>query len=47
MARIRERLAEAGRLLPPDLAVQLSEIDAGIERDLYVADLLGRRAIRD
>lgn len=45
VARIRERLAEAARLLSPDLAAQLREIDAGIERDLYVADLLGRRAV--
>lgn len=46
VALIRERLAEAASLLPADLAAKLREIDATIERDLHVADLLGRRAIR-
>lgn len=44
VVRLRERLAEAASLLPADLAAQVQEIDAGIERDLRVADLLGRRS---
>ena len=44
--RIRARLAEAAALLPADIAEQVRAIDAAIERDLYVADLLGRRAAR-
>ncbi|PXW67127.1 hypothetical protein [Methylobacterium sp. B4] len=43
VGRIRARLAEAAKLLPADVAAQVYEIDASIERDLYVADLLGRR----
>lgn len=45
VARVRERLAEVARLLP-ELADEVREIDASIERDIRVADLLGRRAIR-
>lgn len=44
--RLRSRLAEAANLLPADLAAEVREIDAGIERDLRVADLLGRRSVR-
>ena len=44
VARLRGRLAEAADLLPPDLATQVRKIDADIQRDLYVADLLGRRS---
>jgi hypothetical protein len=44
VARLRERLAEAAGLLPADLAAQVRDIDAAIERDLRVADLLGRRS---
>ena len=46
VARLRQRLAEAATLLPDDLAAQVREIDAIIVRDVQVADLLGRRAVR-
>lgn len=46
VALIRERLAEAASLSPADLAAQLRDIDAGIQRDLHVADLLGKRSLR-
>lgn len=45
VARIRQRLAEAATLVPEDLAAQLREIDAGIVRDVHIADLLSRRAV--
>ncbi|MRI57504.1 hypothetical protein D8770_26785 [Methylobacterium sp. DB1607] len=43
--RLRARLDEAARLLPADLAAQVREIDREIERDLRIADLLGRRSV--
>ena len=45
VARLRQRLIQAASLLPDHLAAQVREIDAGIERDLRVADLLGRRSL--
>ncbi len=44
--RLRERLAEAACLLPPELASQVREIDASIVRDMRVASLVGRRSYR-
>lgn len=44
--RVRHRLAEAADLLPDEVASQVREIDATILRDVHVADLLGRRAVR-
>jgi len=44
--RLRQRLAEAATLVPDDIAAQIREIDAAIVRDLYVANLLGRRSVR-
>lgn len=43
--RVRMRLAEASTLLPPDLADRVRAFDAMIERDLHIADLLGRRSV--
>lgn len=43
--RVRTRLSEASTLLPPDLAGRVQAFDDMIERDLYIADLLGRRSI--
>lgn len=43
--RVRMRLAEACAMLPPDLVNRVQAFDASIERDLYIADLLGRRSI--
>lgn len=40
---VRTRLAEAAALRP-DLAVDIGRIDAAIERDAYVARVLGRRS---
>lgn len=44
--RIRQRLAEAASYLPEDVAEQIHEIDAAIVRDIHIANLLGRRAVR-
>jgi hypothetical protein len=44
--RLRHRLGEAADLLPDEVASQVREIDAAIVRDLHVADILGRRAVR-
>lgn len=46
VTRLRQRLGEAAKLLPDDLAAQIHEVDAGVVRDLHIADLLGRRAVR-
>lgn len=45
VTRLRARLDEAARLLPADLVAQVREIDREIERDLRIADLLGRRSV--
>lgn len=42
--RVRARLAEVVRLMP-ELATEVREIEAAIERDQYVAGLLGRRSV--
>ena len=44
VGRLRERLAEAASMLPVDVATRVREIDQEIERDIRVADLLGRRS---
>lgn len=43
IARIRHRLAEVVAIRQ-DLAAEIRDLDATIERDIYIATLLGRRS---